>query len=201
MNSWGNTQVNTTTKPLFEETLNIVFECFDKYKRGRPILPIECLNNYQLIYNENNDKENLERDDNQVFTDRTSTRYLIRDLPSRSSSLSRTFPRINASRTSTITTPPDSSTSSNGTILPSVPEPISNKNIELVEPKETLTSPDNDLEKERVIREPKYIFKTPDIETEKERLLRLKSIRAKYTFKFPTRPLDPFNTRSIRRSF
>ena len=55
INRWGNSQVNTTTKPLFEETLDIILECFEKHKKGRPLLPIECLKNYQLIYNENND--------------------------------------------------------------------------------------------------------------------------------------------------
>jgi len=172
---WGNSQVNTTTKPLFEETLNIVFECFDKYKHNRPLLPIECLKNYQLIYTENNDAENLERDDNQVFTERTATRYSIRDLPSRSSS--RTLPRINISRTSTTT---DTSTTSD-IILPIVIETDAIKNFDPIEPKETIKSIDN--------------------ETEKERLMRLKAIKAKYTFRFPTRSVEQLNNIGMKRSF
>ncbi|CAF2494573.1 unnamed protein product [Rotaria sp. Silwood2] len=66
---WGNPQLNTTTKPLFEETLNIVFECFEKYKNNQSLLPIECLKNYQLIYNEDDDIDRLSHDDNQLFTD------------------------------------------------------------------------------------------------------------------------------------
>jgi hypothetical protein len=172
---WGNSQVNTTTKPLFEETLNIVFECFDKYKHNRPLLPIECLKNYQLIYTENNDAENLERDDNQVFTERTAARYSIRDLPSRSSS--RILPRINTSRASTTT---DTSATSD-IILPIVIEPDSIKNFDPIEPKEIIKSIDN--------------------ETEKERLMRLKAIKAKYTFRFPTRSLEQLNNIGMKRSF
>ena len=174
---WGNTQVNTTTKPLFEETLNIVFECFDKYKHNRPLLPVSCLNNYQLIYNENEDNENLLRDDNQVFSERVSTRYSIRDSPSRASNSSRTLPRINTSRTSTTT---DTSTSSEMT-LPVVVETTNlNKNIDSIE----------------------SIIKPVEQETDKQRLLRLKMIRAKYTFKFPVRSVEPMAASlGVQRSF
>ena len=174
--------MNTTTKPLFEETLNIVFECFEKYKHNRPLLPMNCLNNYQLIYNENQDNENLLRDDNQVFSERVSTRYSIRDTPSRASNSSRLLPRINTSRTSTTT---ETSTTSE-TILPVVLETTNlNKNIDSIESKEPIIKP---LPAEQ--------------ETEKERLLRLKTIRAKYTFKFPTRPFEPITTNiALQRSF
>lgn len=177
---WGNTQVNTTTKPLFEETLNIVLECFDKYKHNRPLLPISCLNNYQLIYNENQDNENLLRDDNQVFSERVSTRYSVRDSPSRSSNSSRTLPRINTSRTSTTT---DTSTSTE-VMLPVVVETTNlTKTIDTIEPREP-------------------IIKPVEQETEKQRLLRLKTIRAKYTFRFPVRTVDPITASlGIQRSF
>lgn len=174
--------MNTTTKPLFEETLNIVFECFEKYKHKRALLPINCLNNYQLIYNEMNDVDNLLRDDNQVFSERVSTRYSIRDSPSRTSNSSRTLPRINTSRTSTTT---ETSTSSE-IILPVVvetPTPTT-KNLEPIEPKESIVKPQVEQE------------------TEKERLVRLKNIRARYTFKFPTRPFEPITTNiALQRSF
>ena len=77
--------MNSTTKPLFEETLNIVFECFDKHQKGQPLLPVRCLKDYQLIYDENDDLDRLLYDDNQVFSERASTRYSVRDLPTRSS--------------------------------------------------------------------------------------------------------------------
>jgi ribosomal protein S21 len=175
--SWGNTQVNTTTRPLFEETLNIVLECFDKYKHNRTLLPINCLNNYQLIYNEKNDAENLLRDDNQVFSERATARYSIRDLPSRLSASSRILPRVNTGRTSTTV---DANLSSTDIVSPIVPEINLNKNIESIEPKE--------------------IIKTLENENEKERSLRLKTIRAKYTFKFPTRPFEPVDNVILKRS-
>ena len=65
-------------------------------------------------------------DDNQVFSERSSTRNTIRDLPSRASS-HRTLPRINTSRTSTTSTTDISIT--NESNLPTVPEIILNKNI------------------------------------------------------------------------
>jgi predicted transcriptional regulator len=175
MKRWGNTQVNTTTRPLFEETLNIVLECFDKYKHNRTLLPINCLNNYQLIYNENYDTENLLRDDSQVFSERATARYSIRDLPSRASTSSRTLPRVNTSRTSATA---DTNGSNNDIIPPIITE--INKNIDSIEPKETIKSLEN--------------------ETEKERLLRLKTIRAKYTFKFPTRSFEPIDNIGMKRS-
>ncbi|CAF1272039.1 unnamed protein product [Didymodactylos carnosus] len=78
---WGNTRVNTTTKPLFEETLDIVWECFQKNKSGKPLLPIECLKNYHLIYNDDDDNVSLIPDENHSFIQCSPTvsRYTIRD--------------------------------------------------------------------------------------------------------------------------
>ncbi|CAF0886163.1 unnamed protein product, partial [Didymodactylos carnosus] len=78
---WGNTRVNTTTKPLFEETLDIVWECFQKNKNGKSLLPIECLKNYQLIYNEDDDNISTSRDESQSYIQRSSvvSRYTMRD--------------------------------------------------------------------------------------------------------------------------
>lgn len=105
--------------------------------------------------------------------------------------MSRTLPRINTSRTSTTTT--DTNVSTNSDIaLPIVPEIILNKNIETIESKETFKSQETFKYQDA--------YKSQDIETEKERLIRLKTIRAKYTFRFPTRPFDQFNTVSIKRS-
>ncbi|CAF0782845.1 unnamed protein product [Rotaria sordida] len=97
---WGNSRLNTATKPLFEETLNIVFECFKKYKNNQSLLPIECLKNYQLIYNEDNDTDRLIRDDNQLFTDRLSIRYVIKETSSRTY-FHRILPHVNTSRSLT----------------------------------------------------------------------------------------------------
>jgi hypothetical protein len=83
---------------LFEETLNIVFECFEKYKKNQSLLPIECLHNYQLIYNEDDDDERIQRDDNQLFSERLSIRYRNRQSPVRTA-LHRMLPRVNTSRT------------------------------------------------------------------------------------------------------
>lgn len=95
---WGNSRLNTTTKPLFEETLNIVFECLDKYTSGHPLLPIECLKNYQLIYNEDDDMSTLLRDDNQMLTDRLAIRYSFREASSRTP-VQRLLPRVSTART------------------------------------------------------------------------------------------------------
>ncbi|CAF3871830.1 unnamed protein product [Rotaria sp. Silwood2] len=97
---WGNPQLNTTTKPLFEETLNIVFECFEKYKNNQSLLPIECLKNYQLIYNEDDDIDRLSHDDNQLFTDRLSIRYVTKENLSRTC-FHRISPYTQTSRTLT----------------------------------------------------------------------------------------------------
>ena len=91
--------MNTTTKPLFEETLNIVLECLEKYKRSQPFLPVECLKNYQLIYNENDDAERLLLDDNQSFTECLSIRYVIKD-PSLRTCFHRILPGVNTNRIS-----------------------------------------------------------------------------------------------------
>ena len=176
--SWGNTQVNTTTKPLFEETLDIILECFDKHKHNRPFLPITCLKDYQLIYNESDDAESILRDDNQVYTERTSTRYLIRDSVSRASFASRALPRINTSRTST-TTETETSTTSEAP-MPVLQENEVNKNISSTYLKEFINP--------------------PEPETEKQRLMRLKSIREKYTFRIQTRALKPVDDLVIKRS-
>ena len=99
MDSWGNARLNTSTKPLFEETLNIVFECFEKYNKNQTILPVQCLQNYELIYDEDNDTERLLRDDNQIFTERLSIRYAKRDVVSRATHR-RLLSRVNTSRSS-----------------------------------------------------------------------------------------------------
>ena len=172
--------MNTTTKPLFEETLNIVLECFDKYKHNRPLLPISCLNNYELIYNEQNDAENLVHDDNQIFAERATARYSARENSSRLSASTRTLPRVNGSRASTAN---DASVSTSSDVaLPAVLETPFNKNIESTEGKESLRPLEN--------------------ETERERLIRLKTIRAKYTMKLPpsTRPFEPADHVGIKRS-
>ncbi|CAF2162437.1 unnamed protein product [Rotaria magnacalcarata] len=95
---WGNPRLNTTTKPLFEETLDIVFECFEKFKNNESLLPIQCLKNYKLIYNEDDDVDRLLRDDNQLFSDRLSIRYAIKDILARPS-FHRTLIQTNTSRT------------------------------------------------------------------------------------------------------
>ena len=97
--SWGNPRLNTSTKPLFEETLNIVFECFEKYNKQQAILPIQCLQNYELIYDEDDDVERLARDDNQIFTERLSIRYAKREAVSRAAHR-RLLSRVNTSRSS-----------------------------------------------------------------------------------------------------
>lgn len=114
---WGNARLNTSTKPLFEETLNIVFECFEKYNKKQPILPIQCLQNYQLIYDEDNDAERLLRDDNQIFTERLSIRYAKRDLASRATHR-RLVSRVNTSRSSLHHF--DSSTNLSASVDPSI---------------------------------------------------------------------------------
>jgi hypothetical protein len=174
--------VNTTTKPLFEETLDIVFECFDKYKSGRPLLPVECLKDYQLIYNENKDDESIINDDNQLFTERVPTRHSIKDLSSRSS-FNRSLPRINTSRTSTTTTSTtttitDGSTNSD-MMLPTVNESDVNKTIVT-----------------RIVFEP---IKPTDLQIAHERLMYMKSLRLKYTFPTFTRTLIKMNKTNIKR--
>lgn len=89
--------MNTTTKPLFEETLDIVFECFDKFQNSRPILPVECLKNYQLIYNEDDDQTIL-RDDNQVVIERLSLRYSMKDPSTPRPNAHRLLTRISTAR-------------------------------------------------------------------------------------------------------
>ncbi|CAF4352338.1 unnamed protein product, partial [Adineta steineri] len=125
---WGNTQVNTTTKPLFEETLNIVFECFDNYKNKRPVLPVECLKNYKLIYNENDDAASILNDDIQVFNERATVRPTIKDLRPRTP-LTKTLPQINANRSSTAATSTDLIVNSENT-PPSTIEPILSRSID-----------------------------------------------------------------------
>lgn len=118
--------MNTTTKPLFEETLNIVFECFEKYKKGKDLLPIECLQNYQLIYNEDDDADRQHKDDNQIFTERLSIRYANKESLSRTS-FRRFFPRVNTSRTSIHQNVPsdtntniNTNTNTSNVVLPSI---------------------------------------------------------------------------------
>lgn len=171
--------MNTTTKPLFEETLNIVFECFDKHKKGRALLPIDCLKNYQLIYDENNDTENLLRDDNQVFSERASSRYSIRDLPSRSQHY-RTLPRIGTSRTSMTTITLDSSVNTE-IMLPLVNENPSTKNfVEIVETPEPIKPAGENVNNDR---------------TNKASFSRLK-----FSYARPVRSLEPSSKTSVKRT-
>ncbi len=87
--------------------------------------------------------------------------------------MNRLLPRINTSRTSNATETTD-------IILPTVTEITLIKNIDPIEPKEAIKSADH--------------------ETEKERSIRLKTIREKYTFRFPVRPLEQINHITIKRS-
>ncbi len=71
----------------------------EKYKNNQSLLPIQCLKNYQLIYNEDDDIDRRLLDDNQIFTERLSIRYAIKDGLTRKT-LRRILPHINVSRTS-----------------------------------------------------------------------------------------------------
>ncbi|CAM4857528.1 unnamed protein product [Rotaria socialis] len=173
---WGNTQVNITTKPLFEETLNIVFECFEKHSNGQSLLPIQCLKNYQLIYDENNDTEKILHDDNQIFSERSSVRPLTRDFSVRSY-LTRTATRIKSGQTSTAT----STVVNSDIIIPLTIEPNFDRNINSKETKETMKLIDNH-------------------NIDYERLAKMKDLRARYTFRIRTHSLDKFNDISIKRS-
>ena len=171
--------MNTTTKPLFEETLNIVFECFEKHKKGRPLLPIDCLKNYQLIYDENNDSENLLRDDNQVFSERTSSRYSIRDTPSRLH-LQRTLPRIGTSRTSMTTITVDSSVNTE-ILFPLVNELNSTRNFVVIsEAPEPIKSSGENVDNERKVK-PRYS-------------------KTRYSYARPVRSLEPATKTSVKRT-
>ncbi|CAF0855544.1 unnamed protein product [Rotaria sp. Silwood1] len=172
---WGNSQVNSTTKPLFEETLNIVLECFDKHKHSHPLLPIECLKNYQLIYDENNDAENILHDDNQVFNERITARHSIKDSPA-DSPLTGTIPHIKSSRI-----PITTATSTTSEIIsPVTSETNLNKNIISKEKKEPMIPICNNIDYER--------------------LTKIKELKAKYTFRIRTRSLDKLNYMPIKRS-
>ncbi|CAF1167043.1 unnamed protein product [Adineta ricciae] len=115
---WGNSLVNTTTKPLIEETLNIVCECLEKHKNKQTLLPINCLKNYELIYNEHDDVNRLLMDDNQIFTDQYSIRYAIKETTPRKTHR-RAVPHIHTSRAS-ICQNDSIHNSMNDLILPSV---------------------------------------------------------------------------------
>ena len=157
--------MNTTTKPLFEETLNIVFECLDKYKNAQPLLPIECLKNYQLIYNEDDD-QTITRDDNQVVIERLSLRYAIKETPSRASA-HRSLPRVNITRATT-SNPSDSSDS-----LPSLENNNENSSPRIITPFiSTSMQPISD-----VIETIEPLKHQDDIEL--ERLIRSKSAKCK----------------------
>ncbi|CAF0742579.1 unnamed protein product [Rotaria sordida] len=173
---WGNTQLNTTTKPLFEETLNIVLDCFEKYKHRRPLLPVECLKNYQLIYDENNDAETILRDDNQIFSERMQIRHSIRDSTT-DSSLTHTTPRIKSSRIPTTTA---TIITRGEVILPLTSETNLNKNINSRERTEPMKPIDNNIDRER--------------------LIKIKELKAKYTFRIRTRSLDKLNNITIKQS-
>ncbi|UJR23720.1 hypothetical protein I4U23_026700 [Adineta vaga] len=173
---WGNTQVNTTTKPLFEETLNIVLECFDKYRTNHSLLPVQCLKNYQLIYNENDDKERMIYDDNQLFTDKSTTRPTTKEAPT-PSTLNGILPRISTARQSTVTTP------SIATDL------IINSEIILPSANSEINFPKTIERRERI--------KTDDTQ---ERLKKLRALKEKYTFSLPTRSIDRLNQLSFKRS-
>lgn len=166
--------MNTTTKPLFEETLNIVFECFEKHRHGQPLLPMECLKNYQLIYDENNDAENILHDDNQVFSDRSSVRPTIREMSVRSS-LPRAPSRIKSARKTTAAS----------TIV----------NSDIVAPLTEELQP----EKAVVPRQTKEIVKIVDNNIDYERLSKIKELKARYTFRIRTQSIDKLN--GIKRSF
>jgi hypothetical protein len=71
----------------------------EKYKNNQSLLPIQCLKNYQLIYNEDDDIDRRLLDDNQIFTERLSIRYAIKESLTRKT-LRRILPHINVSRTS-----------------------------------------------------------------------------------------------------
>lgn len=177
---WGNTQVNTTTRPLFEETLNIVFECFEKYKKKRPFLPMNCLQNYQLIYNENDDDDKRHQDETQVYNERAPTRYSIRDLPSRSN-YSRILPRVGTSRTSMTTITVDTSISSETTVLPSVTEVLPNKNLNLDEPMIKPTTTNDNVENDQMTKASNYF-------------------KMKYSYQRPTRSFEQLIKGRVKRS-
>ena len=159
--------MNTTTKPLFEETLDIVFECFDKFQNSRPILPVECLKNYQLIYNEDDDQTIL-RDDNQVVIERLSLRYSMKDPSTPRSNAHRLLTRISTARL--IANPAEQSDSSqsdanrneenspiNSTaFISNSLQPISNT-IETIEPLKHA----DDIELERLMKPKATKCKTP----------------------------------------
>ncbi|CAF3481940.1 unnamed protein product [Adineta steineri] len=178
---WGNTQVNTTTKPLFEETLNIVFECFDNYKNKRPVLPVQCLKNYKLIYNENDDAASILNDDIQVFNERATVRPTIKDLRPRTP-LTKTLPQINANRSSTAATSTDLVVNSENT-PPSTNEPILSRSIDWTA-----------IRREMIRRE------AMKPESAQERLMKLRAVRKKYTFQSQIRSRDKLNQLTFKRS-
>jgi hypothetical protein len=76
LHRWGNPCLNALTKPLFDETLNIVMECLAKHQHGRSLLPIECLKDYQLIYNEDDDAMRSLQDDKQALSEHLTGRSI-----------------------------------------------------------------------------------------------------------------------------
>ncbi|CAF1376980.1 unnamed protein product [Adineta steineri] len=128
---WGNSLVNTTTKPLLDETLSIVCECLNKHKNQQPLLPIGCLKNYQLIYNEDDDANRLLLDDNQVFTEQLNIRYALKENSPRKP-VRRTLPNINVSRASIYPNDVYTSDSNNNILLPLNLVNIENSNSSIV---------------------------------------------------------------------
>lgn len=93
------------------------------------MLPLTCLKNYQVIYDETKDNEHLTHDDNQVYSDRSTVRSFLRESSS-VSTLSRTFFSRVPSRGSNPTSVSDIVISREMT-LPKVEEVESNKSAEL----------------------------------------------------------------------
>lgn len=164
--------------------MNIVLECFDKYKNGQSLLPVQCLKNYQLIYNEDDD-HTLSKDDNQLVTERLYLRYTTRETTTRGN-VHRLLPRMNTSRgpfnasdssestnsdslpsldVNTDNSSPIITTPSGSTVVPLTPlipislEPISNS-IETIETIEPLKHED-DIELERLMKSKPVKSKTP----------------------------------------
>ena len=133
------------------------------------------MKNYQLIYNEKSDNEHLLHDDNQIYSERVSTRYSFRALPLYSFR-SRTLPQLNSNRTPAIA----AASTSSDIVLPLNAATNLNKSIHLRELKER-------------IKPVKYVDET-------DRLIKLKALRAKYTFPLRTRSVDKFNNLTMKRS-
>ena len=153
-------------------------ECFEKHKRGRSILPINCLKNYQLIYDEKNDVEHLTHDDNQVFSDRSTARTLFRETSSRSL-ISKTLPQINTSRTTNTCSSSDI-ISSKELNLPVGNEKNSKKLPELIE-KPT-------------------ILKTVDENIDNDQSMKIKSVQTKFSYARPTLSSEKSRKASVKRS-